>query len=82
MVSALALELEVPESIPGLGKEISMSKHAFLLVICRDNTKTVRRPSDRPVNWRSLVQGKSAHVQVKESDGNSKWLLVGLHPVT
>ena len=43
--------------------------------------KTVR-PSDRDVNWRSPVQGKAHPVQVQEPYGNSKWLLVGLHPAT
>ena len=42
--------------------------------------KTVRRPSDRDVNWRLPVQGKSHPVQVKEPYGNSKRLLVDLHP--
>ena len=40
--------------------------------------KTVCRPSDRDINWRS----KSHHVQVKEPYGNSNWLLAGLHPAT
>ena len=53
-----------------------MSEHAFLHVICRHEMKTVRRPSDREVNWRSPVQGKSHHVQVKEPYGNSNWLLI------
>ena len=44
--------------------------------------KTVRRPADRDVKWRPPVQGKSHPVQVKEPYGNSKWLLVGLHPAT
>ena len=44
--------------------------------------KTVCRPSDRDVNWWSLVQGKPHHVQVKEPYGHSNWLLVGLHPAT
>ena len=47
-------------------------------VIWRHKMKTVCRPSDRDVNWRSPVQGKSH--QVKEPYGNSNWLLVGLHP--
>ena len=41
-----------------------VSKHAFLRVICREDTKTVRRPSDRVVNWRPHVQGKSLSMQV------------------
>ena len=60
-----------------------VSKHAFLHVICRDDMKTVRRPSDRHVNWRPHVQGKSPPVQVKEPYIRySKWLSVGLHPAT
>ena len=59
-----------------------MTEHAFLHVICRHEMKTVCRPSDRDVNWRSPVQGKSHHVQVKEPYGNSNWLLVDLHPAT
>ena len=53
-----------------------MSEHAFLYVICRHEMKTVRRPSDRDINWKSPVQEKSHHVQVKEPYGNSNWLLV------
>ena len=34
--------------------------------------KTVCRPSDRDVDWRSPVQGKSHHVQVKEPYGKFK----------
>ena len=34
-----------------------MSEHAFLYVICRHGMKTMCRPSDRDVNWRSPVQG-------------------------
>ena len=59
-----------------------MSEHAFLHVICRHEVKIVCRPSDRDVNWRVPVQGKSHHVQVKESYGNSNWLLVGINPAT
>ena len=61
-----------------------MSEQAFLFlyVICSYEMKTVYRPSDRDVNWRSPVQGKSHHVQVKEPYGNSNWLLVGLHFAT
>ena len=36
-----------------------MSEHAFIRVFCRHEMKTVCRPSDRNVNWRSPVQGKS-----------------------
>ena len=59
-----------------------MFKHAFIHVICSHEMKTVCRPSDRDFNWRSPVQEKSHHVQVKESYGNSNWLPVGLHPAT
>ena len=31
-----------------------------------DDTKEVRRPSDRDVNWRPPVQGESSPMQVKE----------------
>ena len=44
------LELEVLGSIPCVGKGIPVSEHAFLRVICRDDMKTVRRPSDWDVN--------------------------------
>ena len=33
--------------------------------ISRDDMDTVRRPSDRDVNWRPPVQGESSPVQVK-----------------
>ena len=59
-----------------------MSEHAFLHVICRHEMRTVCRPSDRDVKWRSPVQEKSHHVQVKEPYGNSNLLLVGLHSAT
>ena len=39
--------------------------------------KTVSHPSDRDINWRPPVQGKSHSVQVKESYSNSKRLLIG-----
>ena len=61
--------------------EFSVSEHAFLYVICRHEMNTVCRPSDRDVNWRSLEQGKSHHLQVKDLYGSSNWLLVGLYPV-
>ena len=47
--------------------------------ICRDDTSSVRRPSDRDVNWMPHVQGKSSLVQVEEPYGN---LRVGFHPAT
>ena len=47
-----------------------MSEHAFSSVICRDDARKVHRPSDRDVNWKSPVQGKSPPVQVKEPYSN------------
>ena len=41
-----------------------VSERAFLGVIYRDDIKSVCRPSNRNVNWRSPVQGKSPPVQV------------------
>ena len=60
---------------------MSVSVHDFHRVICRDDMKTVRRPSDRDVNWRPPVHEKSIPVQFKEPYGNSKWLLVGCEGV-
>ena len=51
MVSALASRLKVPGLIPGAGKGISISEHAFLCVICRDDMKVVHHPSNREVKW-------------------------------
>ena len=80
------LEREVPGSIPCVGKGISVSEHAFLGVICRHDMKAVHRPSDRDVTHRPPLPPPRAgiitppppphYVQVKESYGNSKWLLV------
>ena len=84
MVSDPPLELKVPGSTPDVGMGLSVSEHSFLRVICRDDMQTVRRTSDRGINWSPhplLLQGQSP-VQVKEPYGNSKWLLVGLHPAT
>ena len=53
VVSALASNLKVPGSIPGVGKGISMSDHTFLRVICGDDIKTVCGPSNQVVNWAS-----------------------------
>ena len=65
MVSALAFSARGHGFDPRSRQEnISATEHAFLSVICRDDT--VRRPSDRDVNWRPPVQGESPHVQVKE----------------
>ena len=65
---------------PGIGKRILMSKHSFLHVICSDDMKTVGPPLNLDINWRAPVQGRSLPVQVIGPYGNSKWLLVGLHP--
>ena len=43
-----------------------MFEHVFLTVICRDDTRQVRCPSDRDINLRPPVQGESPTVQVKE----------------
>ena len=48
-----------------LARECSVSEHAFLHVICRHNMKTACRPSDRDVNWRSPLQGKSTICRLK-----------------
>ena len=60
------LVLEVPGLIPTAGEENSVSEHASLGVICRDNMDTVRRPSDQDINWRSPVQGQLSPMQVKD----------------
>ena len=52
--------LEVP------GEKNSVSEHASLLVNSRNDMNTVRRPSDRDVNWRPPVQGQPSHVQIKD----------------
>ena len=44
---------------------ILVPKHAFLSVICRDDTKSVCCPLDRDVNWRPC--GESPPVLVEES---------------
>ena len=52
-----------------------MSEHVFRSVICRNDIKSVRRPSDRDVYWSPApprpaapppVQGESSPVLVKE----------------
>ena len=62
--SLIREELEVPGSILGVGKGISVSEHAFHHVSCRDYMKTMRLSSDRD-NMSTPVQGKSHPVQVK-----------------
>ena len=42
-----------------------MSEHAFYSVICRDDTKSVCRSSDRDINWRPPVQGESPLCRLK-----------------
>ena len=74
--------LEIPSLIPGIGKEISVSEHAFLCVICRDDMKKMRHPVGQDVNWLPIVQRRSSPVQVKEPYRNLKWLCVGLHLAT
>ena len=49
---------------------ISVSEHAFLSVICRDDTKYVRHPSDLDVNWRPHVQVKNPSVVYR----GARWL--------
>ena len=80
MVSALASRATGTGSISGFGKGIIGVRTRFPSCICRHEMKTARRPSDRHVNWRPPVQGKSHPVQVKEPYGNSKWL-TGLNSV-
>ena len=70
MVGHLPLVLEVPCSIPACGEEVSVSKHAFSGVICRDDTRKVHGPLDREVNWMSPLKRRSPLVQVKEPYGN------------
>ena len=43
-----------------VGKEISVSEHAFLRVICRDDMKTVCRPSDWGVNCVLWIEALTA----------------------
>ena len=63
-------------------REFSVSEHTSLRVICGHDIKTVCLPSDRDVNWRPPVHGKSHPVQVTTYGTDSKWLHVGLHPAT
>ena len=71
MVSALASDARGPKVRSPLAvREITVSEHTFPSVICSDDTRYVRCPSDRNVNWMSPVQGKSHLVQVKEPYGN------------
>ena len=43
---------------------------------------TVCHASDRDVNWRPPMQGKSHPVQVKEPYGNLNWSLLSFHSAT
>ena len=45
--------------------KISVSVLPFLSVICRDDTRYVRRPLDRDVNWRPPVQRESPLYRLK-----------------
>ena len=53
----LPLVLEVQGSIPARGDKYFGVRTRFpYSVICRADTSSVRRPSDRDVNWMSHVQ--------------------------
>ena len=67
-----SLELEALGLIPSVGKGISVSKHAFIHVICRHDIKPVSLPSDWNDSWRPPVHGKSSPVQLKELKENLK----------
>ena len=55
---------------PLAARKISVSEHTFSSVICRDDARSVHRPSDRDVKWMSPVRGKSLPVQVKQPYSN------------
>ena len=55
MGSALASGVTGTGIDPSVGKETSMSEHAIIRDICRDDMKTVRRPSDLDVNWKPTL---------------------------
>ena len=61
MVSALAFSARSHGFDPRSRREKNCLQNMLSLV-----SFAVRRPSDRDVNWRSLVQGESPRVQVKE----------------
>ena len=57
LVSALAFSARGHGFDPRSRREkISVADNAFLSVICRDDTRSGRRPSDRDVNWSSLCR--------------------------
>ena len=58
--------LEVLGSIPSGGEEKFLVRTRFLSCNLQECHDTVRRPSDRDVNWRPPVQGQLSHVQVKD----------------
>ena len=51
---------------PPAARKLWWLENASLRVICRYDMNTVRRPSDRDVNWRPPVQGQPSPVQVKD----------------
>ena len=71
------LGLKVRWSIQRVCKWLSLSEYAFFHVICRDDMKTVCRPSVLALT-RGTYAWKSSLVHVKEPYSNSKWLLLGL----
>ena len=57
VVSALAFSARGHGFDPRSRREkLSVTDNAFLRVICRDDTRSVRRPSDRDVNWSPLCR--------------------------
>ena len=58
------LVLEIPGSMPASGEKNLMSTP--VRVICRDDMSTVRRPSDRDINWMPSMQGQSSPVHVTD----------------
>ena len=60
------LVLVVPGSIPAGGEEKLLVRTRFPLCHLQELHDTVRRPSDRDVNWRTPVQGQSSPVRVKD----------------
>ena len=45
---------------------LSLSEYTFFCVICRDDIKTVRRTSDRDVNWRPLCSESHPLFRLKD----------------
>ena len=46
-------------------EENLVSEHTSLHVICRDDMNTMRRPSDRDINWRPPVQDSHSLCRLK-----------------